>query len=149
MSWGYKILIVYAAFVAGILFLVFKSSRQKMDLVTTDYYAKELKYQEKIDETNRVNALSSPVTCEIKNNELVIFFPKDFSGKKLKGEAVLYCPSDEDKDAKQNFVIQDDPLIVSIPSFNKTEYELHLSWQADGVSYYFEKKIIIPKQVKS
>jgi hypothetical protein len=149
MSWGYKILIVYAVFVAGILFLVFKSSSQKMDLVTTDYYAKELKYQEKIDEVNRVNALSSSVTYEIKNNELIILFPKDFSGKKLKGEAILYCPSDEDKDAKQNFTIQDAPLIVSIPSINKTEYELHLSWEADGMSYYFEKKIVIPKQVTS
>jgi len=149
MSWGYKILIVYAAFVAGILFLVFKSSSQKMDLVTTDYYAKELKYQEKIDQTNRVSSLSAPVTYGIKNNELIILFPKDFSGKKLTGEAILYCPSDEDKDVKQNFTIQDAPLIVSIPSINKTEYELHLNWQADGLSYYFEKKIIISKQEKS
>ena len=149
MSWGYKILIVYAAFVVGILFLVFKSSSQKMDLVTTDYYAKELKYQEKIDETNRVNALSASIAYEVKNNELIILVPKDFLGKKLEGEAILYCPSDEDKDVKQNFTIQDAPLIVSIPSINKTEYELHLSWQADGMSYYFEKKIIIPKLVKS
>ena len=149
MSWGYKILIVYAAFVVGILFLVFKSSSQKMDLVTTDYYAKELKYQEKIDETNRVNALSASIAYEVKNNELIILFPKDFIGKKLEGEAILYCPSDENKDVKQNFTIQDAPLIVSIPSINKTEYELHLSWQADGMSYYFEKKIIIPKPLKS
>ena len=149
MSWGYKILIVYAAFVVGILFLVFKSSSQKMDLVTTDYYAKELKYQEKIDETNRVNALSASIVYEVKNNELIILFPKDFLGKKLEGEAILYCPSDEDKDVKQNFTIQDAPLIVSIPSINKTEYELHLSWQADSMSYYFEKKIIIPKPLKS
>jgi hypothetical protein len=58
MNWGYKILFVYAIFITGILFMVFKSATQKMDLVTPDYYAKELKYQEKIDESNRVNALS-------------------------------------------------------------------------------------------
>ena len=145
MNWGYKILIVYAVFVAGILFLVVKSSSQKMDLVTTDYYAKELKYQEKIDETTRVNALSAPVTYEIKNNELVILFPKDFAGKKLTGEATLYCPSDENKDVKQNFNIQDAPLIVSIPSIKTNEYELHLSWEADGLKYYFERKISISK----
>ena len=149
MNWGYKILIVYVAFAAGILFLVFKSSNQKMDLVTTDYYAKELKYQEKIDEIDRVNALSAPVTYEIRNNELVISFPKDFSGKKIKGEAILYCPSDEDKDVKQNFSIEDVLLIVSIPSIKTNEYELHLSWESDGLKYYFERKIVIPKQVKS
>jgi len=146
MNWGYKILIVYAVFVGGILFLVVKSSSQKMDLVTTDYYAKELKYQQKIDEINRVNALSARVTCEIKNNELIILFPKDFSGKKIKGEAILYCPSDEDKDATQNFDILDTPLIVYIPSVKINEYELHLSWQVDGMSYYFERKIFISKK---
>ena len=145
MNWGYKILIVYAVFVVGILFLVFKSSSQKMDLVTTDYYEKELKYQQKIDETNRVNALLSPVTCEIKNNELVINFPKDFSGKNLTGEATLYCPSDEDNDATQKFNIVDAPLIVRIPSIKKNAYELHLTWQSGELNYYFEKKIFIAK----
>jgi hypothetical protein len=145
MNWGYRILMVYAFFVAGILFLVFKSSSQKMDLVTTDYYEKELKYQQKIDETNRVNALSAPVSCEIKNGQLIILFPNDFAGKNITGEAVLYCPSDEDNDATQKFTINDGALIVPIPSFKKNAYELHLSWQANGLNYYFEKKIFISK----
>ena len=144
MNWGYKILMVYAFFVAGILFLVFKSSSQKMDLVTTDYYEKELKYQQKIDETNRVNALSAQVSCEIKNGDLIIIFPKDFAGKNVTGEATLYCPSDEDKDATQKFNILDTALIVPIPS-KKNAYELHLSWQANGLNYYYEKKIFISK----
>jgi len=90
MNWGTKILIVYVVFIAGILLMVFKSSIQKTDLVTTDYYAKELKYQEKIDEMNRVSALSAPLEYVIKDNLLIIQFPKDFAGKKLVGEAVLY-----------------------------------------------------------
>src|SRR6188768_1326970 len=100
MNWGYKILFVYIIFVLGILFMVFKSSTQKTDLVTSDYYAKELKYQEKIDEMNRVVALSAPVEYTIKDNLLIINFPADFAGKKLVGEAILYCPSDENKDIK-------------------------------------------------
>ena len=51
MNWGYKILMVYVIFIAGILLLVFKSSSQNQDLVTEDYYEQELKYQQKIDET--------------------------------------------------------------------------------------------------
>lgn len=143
MNWGYKILFVYTAFVVGILFMVFKSSSQKFDLVTTDYYAKELKYQDKIDEMNRVSALSAPVKYEMKDNSLVIEFPKDFSGKKLVGEAVLYCPSDESRDIKKDFSIQDELLILPLSSAKRGLYELHLSWQEAGVTYYFEKKIFI------
>jgi len=143
MNWGTKILIVYVVFIAGILLMVFKSSIQKTDLVTTDYYAKELKYQEKIDEMNRVSALSAPLEYVIKDNLLIIQFPKDFAGKKLVGEAVLYCPSDENKDIKKSFSVQDESLQMTLPAANSGLYELHLSWQDGGVTYYFEKKIII------
>lgn len=143
MNWGAKIVLVYIVFIAGILFMVFKSSTQKTDLVTTDYYVKELKYQDKIDEMNRVQALSAPVELAIQNNEVIIQFPKDFSGKHLTGEAVLYCPSDENKDIKNTFSLQDEPLKIIIPAKNKGLHELHLSWKDGTVTYYFEKKIFI------
>lgn len=143
MNWGYKILFVYVAFVAGILFMVFKSSSQRFDLVTSDYYARELKYQDKIDEMNRVSALSAPVTCEVKDNILQIGFPKDFAGKKLTGEAVLYCPSDESRDIKTKFTLQDELLSLPVSAAKNGLYELHLSWQEGGVTYYFEKRIFI------
>ena len=143
MNWGYKILLVYAVFVSGIMFLVFKSSSQKMDLVTTDYYAKELKYQLKIDAMNRVGLLSDTVKYEMNEGKLTVVFPKDFAGKKITGDVVLYCPSDEDKDITQTFSIQDAPLFVPVGVLNKKEFELQLSWQADGRSYYFEKKLLI------
>jgi hypothetical protein len=143
MNWGYKILMVYAIFIVGMLYLVIKTSNQKMDLVTTDYYAKELKYQEKIDETSRTNALSEPVKYEIGNNRLMVFFPKDFAGKKISGSAEIYFPADENKDSKLNFSIQDSMQTISIPTTNKGLHELHLNWQAEGVNYYYEKKIIL------
>jgi hypothetical protein len=143
MNWGYKILFVYGVFIVGIMFMVFKSSSQKMDLVTTDYYAKELRYQEKIDEMNRVSALTEEMKYEIKDNQVVFYFPKDFATKKITGSAELYCPSDEDKDVKKNFSVQDTPLIMDIKPGNKGQHELHISWQVEGTTYYFEKKIFI------
>ena len=143
MNWGRKILIVYIVFVLGIGFMVYKASTQNDDLVTTDYYAKELKYQEKIDEVKRVSALSAPVEYTIKDNALTIQFPTDFAGRQLTGEAVLYCPSDERKDVKKNFTLKDEPLQIEIPAGSKGLYELHLSWKDGAITYYFEKKIVI------
>jgi len=143
MNWGYKILLVYAVFVTGILFLVFKSSSQKVDLVTTDYYAKELKYQRKIDAMNRVSQLSDTVKYETSAGKLTIMLPKDFAGKKITGDVVLYCPSDEDKDITQNFSIQDAPIFIPVHEVIKKEFEIQLNWQADGTSYYFQKKLLI------
>ena len=141
MNWGYKIIVVYAIFIAGILFMVFKSSSQKMDLVTTDYYAKELKYQQKIDEAKHTDALSEKIHSEIKGNQLLIHFPKDFNGKKIEGDVELYYPADEDKDIKQHFDIVDSPLQMIIPAGTKGLHELHITWNANRVPYYFEQKV--------
>lgn len=143
MNWGYKILVVYIIFVAGIAFMVFKSSNEKMDLVTTDYYAKELKYQDKIDATTRANLLSESIRYDINDKQIVLHFPKDFAGKKISGSAELYCPSDENKDIKKDFVADDATVTININAGNKGQQELHISWNVDGIDYYFEKKIFI------
>ena len=143
MNWGYKILLVYAVFVTGIMFLVFKSSGEKEDLVTTDYYAKELVYQQKIDAMKRVQQLSDTVKYEMNSGNLKIVFPQDFLGKTIEGRAVLYCPSDEDKDITQNFSVKDLRLSVPVNNATKLEYELQLNWQVNGTNYYFQKKLLI------
>jgi len=143
MNWGYKIIIVYGIFVAGISFMVVMSSGQKMDLVTTDYYAKELKYQEKIDEHKRTAALSGDIRVEIKENQIILYFPKDFSGKKITGRAELYCPADESKDRATDFSIQDETVVLVITNQNKGQNELHINCQVEGQNYYFEKRIFI------
>src|SRR5664279_4484108 len=107
MNWGYKIVVVYVIFVTGMLFLVYKSSTQNIELVTEDYYAKELVYQQKIDAVKRAGLLSAPVNIKFINHELTIYFPKDFASKKIAGDVTLYCPSDEKKDMNQKFSVTD------------------------------------------
>jgi hypothetical protein len=143
MNWGYKILFVYIAFVVGILVMVFKSSTQKVDLVTTDYYAKELKYQDRIDAVKRTQALSAPVTHEITDQQILLHFPKEFAGKQLSGSILLYCPSDESKDLQKNFFTATGNISVQLPAAQKGAYELQVNWQSDSIAYYFENKLVL------
>jgi hypothetical protein len=103
MNWGYKIMLVYLIFIFGMVFMVFKSSEQNIQLVTEDYYAKELLYQKKIDEFNRTASLSKPLEVTFNNQTLTIIFPDDFMSKKIAGEVILYCPSDEKMDIHKLF----------------------------------------------
>jgi hypothetical protein len=143
MNWGYKILAVYGLFVVGIMFMVFKSSNQKMDLVTADYYGKELKYQQVIDQSQRTSELSEALRYEVKDGQLEVVFPKDFAGKKITGNVELYYPADETRDVKKDFSLQDAMFTMPVGAGNKGQYELHINWQADGKDYYFETKIFI------
>ena len=143
MNWGYKILIVYIAFVLGIIFMVFRSSSQNTELVTKDYYEKELLYQQRIDAMNRVEAMPEKLVCQLKDGKLQVQFPSVFVGKQLKGEAVLYCPSDKKGDLQKSFSIAGQNLELAMPVAGNRLYELQLSWEVDGQSYYFSKKIFV------
>ncbi|MFZ8343681.1 FixH family protein, partial [Staphylococcus aureus] len=49
MNWGYKLLLAFISFALIIGILVYKSINTKYDLVSTEYYKDELRYQDKID----------------------------------------------------------------------------------------------------
>ncbi|MBI1341998.1 MAG: hypothetical protein GC171_03580 [Terrimonas sp.] len=142
ISWGYKIAAVYILFVAGILFLAYKASHQHFDLVTENYYAAELKYQDVIDHQNNVSALSAPLEIRNSSNQVVISFPKDFAGQPITGEAYLYCPSDEKKDLRKKFEIHDLRYQLLLPGRFSGQYQLKLSWNSGGKEYYQEEKIM-------
>lgn len=143
MSWGYKIIIVYAVFVAGIMFMVFKSSSQKLDLVTDDYYAKELKFQQQIDAGSRAAALSENIKTAITDGQLAVHFPKEFDGKTITGQLQLYYAADKDRDVTENFSVTSSTVVIAVPEKNKGGYELHINCSVDGVSYYFNQKIFL------
>ncbi|HEU5167475.1 MAG TPA: FixH family protein [Chitinophagaceae bacterium] len=141
LSWGYKIMFVYIAFVVGMGFLVFKASSQKFDLVTKDYYEQELKYQQVIDQSSNASKLSMPVIIEKKEGELKISFPDEMKNKKKLVDFYLYYAADAKKDFRKSFELNENELIQPLPTGMKGMYELKLSWEAEGVKYYFEKKL--------
>ncbi|MGZ3924896.1 MAG: FixH family protein, partial [Flavisolibacter sp.] len=78
ISWGHRILFVYLAFVAGILFLVYKANQEKFDLVTPNYYDAELKFQKVIDDRQHVSELSAPPRITHSVNSVGIQLPDEF-----------------------------------------------------------------------
>ena len=65
LNWGYKILIVYLMFAAGMLTMVYLTTQENRDLVSDNYYEEELAYQEIIDQSSRTAKLSAAVEVEL------------------------------------------------------------------------------------
>ena len=143
MNWGYRILMVYLLFVCGILILAYKSSQQKFDLVQTDYYGAELKYQKVIDATQKANALEGEFEVSNNGNALHVFLPKLLQTNLTKGEVQLYCIADEKRDFKKEVVCTNGTFDIALLNSMKGNYTLKLTVENIGVHYYFEKKIIL------
>lgn len=141
ISWGHKILFVYLGFVAGILFLVYRANQEKFDLVTPNYYEAELKFQNIIDDKQRVAELSAPPKIVHAVNKMSIQLPDEFLNKDVKGELYLYRPSDAAKDLKRSFNTNKSFVEIPLDKNLAGAYEVKLSWQADGKTFYNEQRI--------
>ncbi|RYZ49028.1 MAG: hypothetical protein EOO14_21265 [Chitinophagaceae bacterium] len=141
ISWGYKIFIGYSLFVIGMLFLVFKASNQSYDLVTENYYEAELKYQDVIDQKDRVANLSSPPKIQHTVNSVSVQLPQEFTGRAVQGEVYLYRPSDASKDIRQQFSTTDGFYKLQLEAELSGMYQVKLSWQAAGKTFYHESTI--------
>ena len=141
ISWGYKIFIGYSVFVVGMLFLVFKATNQSYDLVTENYYEAELKYQEVIDQKDRVANLSSPPTIRHTVNSVSVQLPQEFAGKTVLGEVYLYRASDASKDFRQSFSSNDGFYNLQLDKELSGMYQVKLSWQESGKTFYHESTI--------
>ncbi len=143
-NWGYKILFVYLLFVAGIMYLVFQSSNQKIDLVTEDYYEQEIKYQERIEQMKRANELSENVVVDVGEGVIDIIFPSEFNGWKVTGNATLYYPANDKMDLSAMVRTDDAKFRMSIPGDRTGVHILKLNWESGGVTYYSELQLFLP-----
>ncbi len=97
MTWGTKLLIVFAGFAILMTTMVYKCMHQNFELVSNDYYSDELRYQEKIDGMNNANKIGN-VTIKENGKKVSIQLPKEVQGLALKGQAVFYCAANSTND---------------------------------------------------
>lgn len=144
LNWGWKIAILYSGFVVFMLILVYKSSTQKIDLVTPDYYAKELKYQDQIDKEQRTRQLAQQLQWQVNNRNITLQFPTEMKGKKLGGEILFYRPSDSSKDIKVAITADSSGVAeITGDKLSTGMYKMQVAWSADNTEYYNEGTITI------
>ena len=141
INWGIRIMIFFGAFVGLILYMVAVASQQNTDLVATDYYAREIAYQEKIDQQEKAGQLHADIQFRVKENGLEVILP---DGAR-KGTVLFQRPSDKTLD--REFSIEPDSTgrqLLSLNEFRKGLYNVQVAWNDSHEQYYMEKKLIIP-----
>lgn len=145
ISWGTKIAVLYISFVALIGFMVTLCMRQNIELVSDDYYERELVFQDKINEMNNANALPEKISHTILPEGVIIQFPALFKTKKVSGEILFFRPSDKSKDHSAGIRLNENAQqLIPAQFLSKGMYKMKVSWNADATSYFTEEIIVIP-----
>jgi hypothetical protein len=142
MNWGTRITILYCSFVALMLGMVYMSVHQKVDLVSADYYEKELRFQGKIDGLKNTADLPAGFAFEVVANKIILHYPQALPWKRISGEICFYRPSDSQRDEKFK-ALPDTNNIQTFQLKNPKRglYKLLCDLEADGKKYYYEESI--------
>src|ERR1044072_4963050 len=133
MNWGYSVIIVFTLFAAGMLTLVIKSMRTRIDMVTPDYYGAELKYQQVIDGRENSARLSAPVTVKQAGPLVELSFPAELKGHSLEGKVLFYRPADAGRDMSVPLQLNEEGmLLVDSHRFKTGRYQVKVQWEMDG-----------------
>jgi len=144
MNWGNRLVLVFLVFGAGMGYLVYRSMNTDYELVESDYYKQELRYQNVIDEHNSATALSTAVNIEKKEGALLIQFPEEMKNKSLTGELYFYCAYDSKKD-KRVTLQSDSKGVQTIPpgTILPGSYTVKIKWSNGDKSYYSEQNLSV------
>jgi hypothetical protein len=145
MNWGHKIIFAFAAFMMFLGVLVYKACQSQVQLVSPDYYKKEIAFQEQINKIDNERALDKSVHIEHDSemDELRIIFPVE-----LQVEAAnvnLYRPSDASMDRKWD--LQADQVSTHTLSTKKLAsglWIIQVEWRDRSKSYFKEQNIYLP-----
>lgn len=137
-NWGTGITIFITLFVVSMSAMVFKASQQNVDLVTEDYYEKELAFQDLKDKEALVlSHFKEQISYKIENDKLQLIFPSEVEGE-IKGNINFFKPSDASLDQSVDFTSESKVLVYPLDLFSTGMYKLRIEWQNAGNAYYSE-----------
>jgi hypothetical protein len=144
LSWGTGILISIIVFMSITILTGIYLMNQDVQLVTENYYEKDLKYQNQIDKLNRTAALEENVEIKFDGSAVEIIFPESFQNKRISGEVYFYRPSERKKDFKIPLTLTPDlKQIIPVTRIDKGFWRIKLNWNMEGKEYYNERAITI------
>ena len=142
-NWGTGIAVFMAVFMVGILSLVYRAFHNDTDLVSPEYYEKEVHYQKTIDAIERAKNLGMQSHIDKPQSQMVISFSNRSALQGAKGVIHLYRPDNQRLDKRFDMApsILDGQLVIPLNGLKRGAYTVKLTWEKQGASYYWEKQV--------
>jgi hypothetical protein len=144
INWGTGIVIAFALFMSFILYFVFKvqsDSKYDNELVTEDYYKKEIRVQSDIQKVQNANELKVKVVIANTEKGIQIAFPKDLNFNKIKGTVSLYRPSNQKLDFEIPISLSSPDLLIPNNNLVGGLWDISVEWNYEGKTYLNKQEI--------
>lgn len=144
-NWGKGIVLGMVSFMLFILYMVITMSTDKKyrhDLVTEEYYAKEIAYQTEIDAETKMNTLQERIVGQKTSQGWLLSLPKELLPEKIQGTVSLYRPSNQQLDFDLPILLSGSDLLIPDHRLVDGRWNITIAFEYDGEEYLYKKSIV-------
>lgn len=144
-NWGTGITLVMISFIGFILYMVITMSTDKnysYDLVTEEYYAKEMVYQTEIDAEKNLNRLEEKITGQKTADGWLLSFPSELTNENIQGNLFLYRPSNQQLDFNLPLVLKGSQLLIPAQQLIDGRWNITIDFKYKAKDYLYKKSIV-------
>ncbi len=146
MNWGKSITLVFVVFFATIFTVVYKSTQRDVNLVTPDYYEKEIVYEtqiEKIRNAKKLKALPKLI-YQSEGKIAQLQFPAALAESFNEGEIHFFRTSDATLDFKLKIYLNENGTqSYDLSTKKEGRWKVIIDWKSNQIPYYMEQTIFI------
>lgn len=138
INWGTGIVITFVLFMTFILYFVFKvqsDSKYDNELVTEDYYQKELLVQGNIEKQRSANKLEHQLSFKKTKEGILVIFPKEFDYRSISGKVSLYRPSSQKLDFEIPISLSSSNLLIPNSNLISGLWDITVDWSFNNTNY--------------
>ena len=143
INWGIFAFSLFGVFVVFMLGMVYFATKQNNELVTENYYEKELEFKDILVKKGHSALLSEQVTYQLDLKSLHIVFPTEITTP-ISGNIVFYKPSDLKADKSFPLEVKNNFQTFQFSVFEKGMYHVKIDWKANDIEYYHELTLVTP-----
>ena len=143
--WPAAIIAYFSIVLCGVVFLVMHALKNNVELVRTDYYEQEVKYQDQIDRIKRTEPFMSEINVAYLEQRLEVKLPLTHAASEdFSGVLWIYRPSNAGLDQKLELKNEQKESLFSLnldlePGF----WRIKADWKAGGEEYFFEESLVV------
>lgn len=146
INWGTGIVIAFALFMSFILYFVFEvqsNSKYDNDLVVEEYYKHDSHFQEEMGRIQNAHDLQQKPSITYTEKGVNVVFPASFEVNDVKGNVLLYRPSNKKFDFNTQIALTNSALVIPSTKLVKGRWDVNMEWQYKGKKYLSKEVIYV------
>ena len=146
INWGTGIVIAFALFMSFILYFVFEvqsNSKYDNDLVVEEYYKHDSHFQDEMARIQNAHDLQQRPSITYTEKGVKIAFPATFENDKIKGNVLLYRPSNKQFDFDTQIALTNSALLIPQKKLIKGRWDVNMEWEYKGTKYLSKEVIYV------